>query len=108
MTWLLSAPLVGLIAATYLAPVRDMHPQLAAGSRRAGVASIGAFLAIGCPICNKVMVTLLGVSGAMTVFAPLQPVIGTASLALLSASLLWRLRERVRGCARCMSTPAGA
>ncbi len=33
----------------------------------------------------------------MTVFAPLQPVIGAVSLALLAGTLAWRLRLRVRG-----------
>jgi len=47
------------------------------------------------------VVAALGVSGALTVFAPLQPVIGAASVALLAVTLAWRLRDRVRGCPRC-------
>lgn len=103
--WLISAPLIGLVAATYLAPVRDLHPAVAAGPTRVGLASVGAFLAIGCPICNKVVVALLGVSGALSVFAPLQPIIGAASIALLAGSLVWRLRDRASGCARCATRP---
>jgi hypothetical protein len=61
------------------------------------VASLGAFLAIGCPVCNKIALVLLGTSGAMTLFAPIQPIIGAASLMLLAATLAWRLRLRARG-----------
>jgi hypothetical protein len=103
---LVSAPLIGLVAATYLAPVRDLHPAVAAAPTRVGLASVGAFLAIGCPICNKVVVALLGVSGALSVFAPLQPIIGAASIVLLAGSLAWRLRDRALGCARCAAGPA--
>jgi len=39
-------------------------------------ASVLATFAIGCPICNKLVVALLGVSGALTCWAPLQPLIG--------------------------------
>ncbi|MEO7118143.1 MAG: hypothetical protein ABIZ34_04140, partial [Candidatus Limnocylindrales bacterium] len=65
------------------------------------VGSIGSFLAIGCPICNKVIVGLFGLSGALTIFAPIQPLIGAASVALLAAGLALRLRDRARACATC-------
>ena len=109
--WLVSAPLMGLLGATYSAPAPSgpvTEPvSLPAGpaavmAGRDGtaigtVASFGAFLAIGCPVCNKIALVLLGASGAMTIFAPLQPVIGAASLALLAGTLAWRLRLRTRG-----------
>ena len=106
--WLISAPLIGLVAATYLAPVRDLHPAVAVAPTRVSLASVGAFLAIGCPVCNKVVVALLGVSGALSVFAPLQPIIGAASIALLAGSLAWRLRDRALGCTRCAIGSAAA
>jgi hypothetical protein len=108
--WFASAPLMGLLGATYsaMAPFGSMTrsaPLL--GGPAAGVAgrdgtilgtmaSFGAFLAIGCPVCNKIALVLLGTSGALTVFAPLQPVIGAASLGLLAGTLAWRLRLRTR------------
>ena len=58
---------------------------------------LAAFLAIGCPVCNKVALVLLGTSGALSIWAPLQPLVGLASVALLAASLAWRLRMRARG-----------
>lgn len=108
-TWLASAPLMGLVAATYtsplsaptaipLTPVAPDAPEPARnGSALGTIGSIGAFLAIGCPVCNKLALVLLGTSGALSIYAPLQPVIAAASLALLGATLVWRLRVRARG-----------
>ena len=107
--WLLSAPLMGLIAATYtvapaatpavVAPLSAAPPLLSNEPRSTTlgtIAGVGAFLAIGCPVCNKIALLLLGTSGALTVFAPLQPVIGAASLILLAATLVWRIRMRAQ------------
>ena len=100
---LASAPLGGLLLATYVskrsAAVTDVHADVGGG--RATLGGVAAYLAIGCPICNKIIVAVLGVSGALSVFAPLQPLIGAASILLLAATLAWRLRLRARGCARC-------
>ncbi len=108
VVWLASAPLMGLLVATYLArtPARDVDIHEASGGGRMTAGGIAAFLAIGCPICNKVVVAALGVSGALNVFAPLQPLIGAASVALLAGTLLWRLRMRSRGCERCVPLAA--
>ncbi len=111
--WLVSAPLMGLLGATYTAgmlpaatgatPITPLLLQPAgdASERRGATigtaASFGAFLAIGCPVCNKVALILLGTGGAMTVFAPVQPLIGAASLMLLAGTLAWRFRLRTRG-----------
>ena len=107
--WLASAPLMGLIAATYLAPppaatapaaslgTAGMPPARADGTTAGTIGSLAAFLAIGCPLCNKVALLLLGASGTMTFFAPIQPLIGVVSLALLGGTVGWRLRLRARG-----------
>jgi hypothetical protein len=108
--WLVSAPLMGLLGATYMAravparatmgtvvlvPAGDLSERQ--GTTIGTVASLGAFLAIGCPVCNKIALVLLGTSGAMTLFAPIQPIIGAASLMLLAGTLAWRFRLRARG-----------
>lgn len=121
--WLISAPLMGLIAATYGGPARHAAASMAgvrgvsgtpvalgpgagagmpvtaptAGSTAATVGGFAAFLAIGCPLCNKVALLLLGASGALSVWAPLQPIIGAGSLALLGGTLAWRLRLLAAG-----------
>jgi hypothetical protein len=125
--WLASSPLMGLVGATYSAPLRDPAPAVSLrlgpafgmlpgsaaaamagtmpvataddrrGSTLGTIAGLGAFLAIGCPVCNKLALVLLGTSGALSIWAPLQPVIGGASLLLLAGTLAWRLRARRSG-----------
>ena len=51
-----------------------------------------SFLAVGCPVCNQAVVALVGISGALSWWAPVQPVVGLTALALL----LWTLRKRLR------------
>ena len=103
LVWLGSAPLIGLLVATYVHPPRPAFGRATGepGAGRTTLGGVAAYLAIGCPICNKVVVAALGVSGALSYFAPLQPIIGAGSLALLGATLLWRLRDRARRCERC-------
>lgn len=103
-TMVLSAPLMGLLAATYLAPLAGGSGSAAEGGGRATIGGIAAYLAIGCPICNKIIVAVLGVSGALSLFAPVQPLIGAASVLLLTGTLLWRLRRRADECIRCART----
>lgn len=108
--WLVSAPLMGIVMATYTAPVTTpvrivpLGPAEAAAARGrsttlGSIAGFGAFLAIGCPVCNKIALVLLGTSGAMSVYAPIQPLIGAMSLALLIVTAAWRLRLRATGAA---------
>ena len=105
VVWVVSAPLIGLLIATYVRPPLHpaAHPEAEPGAGRATLGGIAAYLAIGCPICNKIVVAALGVTGALNVFAPLQPLIGAGSVALLGATLAWRLRDRARRCARCVA-----
>ena len=85
--WAIGSVLIGLIAATYGVPgVRAACQSRTLGS---GVLNV---LAIGCPICNKVVVLLLGISGALTIWAPIQPLLGVAALSLLAWTLGLRLR----------------
>jgi hypothetical protein len=92
--WAISALLVGLTAATYLresgAPPTGPHR----GQRTIGAAVLSSF-AVGCPICNKLVVGLIGASGALNYWAPLQPVLGILSIALLLGCLAVRLRGAV-------------
>lgn len=92
--WAMTSVLSGVLAATYVhAPP---SPPRAPG--RAGiVANIGSVLAVGCPVCNKLVVAALGVSGALGVWAPMQPVLAAASLAVLGWAL-WRRLSTLRSC----------
>jgi hypothetical protein len=98
--WTATALLSGLIVATYVRqPVGDSPPDHAQGT---GVAAgLLSFLAVGCPVCNKIVVAAIGVSGALDYWAPIQPVLGVASLGLLA----WALYRRLDGERRCRLTP---
>jgi hypothetical protein len=103
--WLASAPLIGLTLASYaVRPHATDHRD--GGEVRLGLGSMAVFLAIGCPVCNKLVLLALGTSGALTIFAPIQPVIGIVSLGFLAATLAYRFRQIARGCPRC-ATSAG-
>ncbi|WP_231626549.1 hypothetical protein [Streptomyces apocyni] len=71
------------------------------GERAAGVSRLGSvggvlsFLAVGCPVCNKLVLLALGTSGALSVWAPLQPALAAASLALLAVATVQRLAGEV-------------
>lgn len=91
--WAISAALVGLIAATYVR--RGAGPSSSSRAGRTLGAAVLSTFAVGCPICNKLVVALLGVSGALTYWAPIQPALGVLSVAILAAGLLMRLRGAV-------------
>ena len=87
--------LVGLIFAIRAAPVSD-------GAEAAETVDLDedttpiwggfvSFLAVGCPVCNQLVVGLVGTSGALSWWAPVQPVVGLAAVGLL----LWALKRRL-------------
>ena len=79
--------LAAVLGATYTLPAGC---SLQGGKLTAG--GFLSFLAVGCPICNKVVVLLLGVSGALAYFEPFQPVLALGSLLLLGYAVFLRLR----------------
>lgn len=93
-----TAVLSGLLIATYLDLERSTTDESV--DQPTKLASVGGFLsffAVGCPICNKLVVIALGTSGALSWFAPVQPYMGVAALALLA----WALRTRLLGTISC-------
>lgn len=50
------------------------------------------FFAVGCPVCNRLVVSLIGTSGALNWFRPLQPVLGLLAVGLLLVALHRRVR----------------
>ncbi|MBC9719092.1 hypothetical protein H9Y04_41900 [Streptomyces sp. TRM66268-LWL] len=82
-----SALLAGLLVATY---VRTGRPRERA-TRLGSAGALLSFLAVGCPVCNKLVLLALGTSGALTLWAPLQPALAVASLVLLAVAAVRRL-----------------
>lgn len=90
--WAATSLLMGLIAGTYV----SASPSVKAGKQagRSVAASVVSLFAVGCPICNKLIVAALGVSGALSYFGPAQPFLGVASVLLLLGTLVVRLRAQ--------------
>lgn len=101
---LATAVLSGLLLATYVRGDRTAPGRDVAGTR-GGIGGLLAFFAVGCPVCNKLVVVALGTSGAMSWFAPAQPVLAVGALALLVVALRGRLRGQ-QTCAVPDSSPA--
>jgi hypothetical protein len=92
--WVLTAAVSGLLAATY---VRRPSAVSSSPARVGLVANIGSLLAVGCPVCNKLVIAAVGVSGALNLWAPIQPLIAATSLGLLGWAL-WRRLRVLRSC----------
>lgn len=96
-----TSALIGLIFA--IRPAVSDSDELAKARDREGTRTIWggftSFLAVGCPVCNQAVVALVGTSGAMAWWAPVQPLVGLAAVGLL----LYTLRKRLRtyGLAAC-------
>ena len=97
---ILSGIFGGLLLATYI-----REPGQEEIDKAAKVGTVGGFLAffaVGCPVCNKLVLLALGASGAMTWFAPVQPFLAVASVVVMA----WAVRIRLRGMTSCEVSPA--
>ncbi|MDP9988362.1 hypothetical protein QMY03_09035 [Arthrobacter sp. KFRI-F3372] len=91
----ITAALTGLVVATYVARI---PAPAAEGKERLGAAgTIVSFFAVGCPVCNKLVLLALGSSGAVQYFEPLQPLLAVGSISLL----LWAFLKRATSEDRC-------
>ena len=98
--WATTGVLAGLVGATYVrrAPLDSTSAATAGGG-------LMSFFAIGCPVCNKLVVALMGAGGALGFFAAAQAYLALGGLALLSTSLVVRLRQSARCPAPAYSGP---
>ena len=89
-----TAALIGLIFAIRPEPSESAELGLARDrdDRRTIWGGFTSFLAVGCPVCNQAVVALVGTSGALAWWAPVQPVVGLVAVGLL----LYTLRKRLR------------
>lgn len=98
-----TAVLTGLLLATYVSrePAAGLEGSDGEGSDSKGrfgaAGAIVSFFAVGCPVCNKLVLLALGTSGAMQYFEPIQPLLAALSIALL----LWAFVKRATSEDRC-------
>jgi hypothetical protein len=86
----ITAALGGLLFGTY---VTTPNTKTDRTDRKVGIGGLLSFFAIGCPVCNKLVVIALGTLGAQRWFEPIQPVLAGASIILLAIALRSRLRN---------------
>jgi hypothetical protein len=94
-----TAGLIGLIFAIRAEPPRgeeasgtDLDEAMARDQNRTIWGGLFSFLAVGCPVCNQAVVALVGASGAMAWWAPVQPIVGLLAVGLLVYTLRRRLQ----------------
>ncbi len=85
-----SAVLTGMLVATYVASPIE---RTGATNKSGVLASALTFFAVGCPVCNKLVLLALGTTGAMKFFEPVQPVLALLSIGLLAWALLRRISQ---------------
>ena len=90
-----SSLLAGLLVATYVAAPEQQGPDPA--GRGGWIGGTLTFFAVGCPVCNKLVLLALGSAGAMTWFEPVQPLLQLVAVALLA----WALQRRLAGESSC-------
>lgn len=116
---IINGMLAGLVAATYVAR-RDAPPRNVAekgtdpdgaeaparssaarrrdtGGKFGTVGAFATFFAVGCPVCNKLVLIALGYTGAIQFFEPIQPYLALGAIALLGWAFVARVR-RERSC----------
>jgi hypothetical protein len=98
-TLIVTAVLGGLLAGTYVRRDGGATPadEVDTPTRNGGVAGLLSFFAVGCPVCNKLVIVALGTTGARQWFEPIQPLLAVASIVLLA----WALRSRLRSPESC-------
>lgn len=94
---LVAAALSGLLTASYVRAPGVATTTDEAGTRRGMLGAFLTWFAVGCPVCNKIALLVLGYAGAMTWFAPIQPFLWVAAI----VALVWALRVRLRGEVAC-------
>ncbi len=99
-----SAGMIGLILAIRVPRSKESEGH----DTRAVWGGFVSFLAVGCPVCNQAVVALIGTSGALSWWAPVQPVVGLCAIVLLAYTLRLRLRTyQLEACPLPVDTQAG-
>lgn len=107
--WILTSIGAGMLTATYITPAgaataAEETPAELRTTRMGIAGGLLTWFAVGCPVCNKIALLALGYSGAITWFAPVQPVLAIAAMILTGVALVRRLKGQVA----CSVVPASA
>ncbi|MFA5710903.1 hypothetical protein [Mycolicibacterium sp.] len=75
-------------------------PRSGGGTAAVGGVTLATF-AVGCPVCNKLVLMAVGTTGALGLWAPVQPFLAVVSVILLAGLVGWRWRRRPCGDGAC-------
>lgn len=89
---IVTSVLGGLLIGSYVRP-QPFDSAATSGS----IGGALSFFAIGCPVCNKVVLLALGTTGAVNFFEPIQPFL--AGLGIVA--LAWALHKRLVSAQAC-------
>lgn len=93
---IVTSALGGLLIGTYA------RPQPFDGPAKSGtLGGALSFFAIGCPVCNKVVLIALGTTGAVNFFEPIQPYLAVLGV----IALLWAVYRRLSVAQQCPVEP---
>lgn len=87
-----TAVLSGLLLGTYV-----NADQFDRSAKSGTVGGVLAYFAVGCPVCNKLVLLALGTTGAVNYFEPVQPYLAVLGVVALG----WALRQRLRSAVSC-------
>ena len=97
---LVTTVLVAALTASYIKPRDAVAAELAAEAAAAGdeeapskkgmVGAALTYFAVGCPVCNKLVLLALGYNGALTWFEPFQPLLQVVAVGVMG----WALWQR--------------
>ena len=103
-TVILSGILGGLLMASYVKELTDTtaesadqeeeEPTKDPALRWGAIGGFVSFFAVGCPVCNKLILIALGTTGAVSWFAPVQPFLALASILFMVWALDMRLKNQ--------------
>jgi hypothetical protein len=91
VTLVLSPPLIGLIAATFVPAGQPRRTRRRQGAG-AGASGVAGTLAMACPVCNPLAIPVFGTAGVLSFLAPERGLIALLSIVLLAVTLALRLR----------------
>jgi len=89
-----TAILSGMLFATYINNDLKLPEESSLKIGTAG--TLLSFLAVGCPVCNKIALIALGYTGAIKYFAPVQPFLAFFGIAILIYALSKRLNGEIK------------
>ncbi len=85
---IVTSAMLGAYVSLYLYGRRTCSKDYAAAG-----GAVPAFLAVSCPACSVILVSLFGMSAVMIYFEPLRPVLGIIGTVILAAALYLKAKS---------------